>query len=509
MNDRYSNLPFAIVVIALLGAGAYMAYLIFQVQSAQAFVPGVTISATPVETGDQVKSTIVADSLAPSPDPTSTPTFTPPPTAAPATPAPTFVPYTPTAAPAPRFVVWSAEAENVYLRELPNGRVLADVANASLADDTGARLNEAGLTWARVCVRTPMAYSAVTACGWMAADFLFPWEPGEYAVVRADLGANLRTSPNGSIATWLPDGTPLRLSGRYDGDWREVYLLNGVYGWVHTSLLQPAPSLSSTSPTSTPAPAAPAPMPARRGVMQSILPVHLYTETVSHTLYLPFVSREPARVDVTDDILAHSLIGVCRAVDESDSFSWNAVYTCNSDGRIVGLPSSGWVSLSRTYEPGMQGYPWGQAVRWYIEYPLPQRVSPDQVLGLQICLSTQYWRPDEVFVQQGTWERGAVQNIALDPNPDKMPFVDEFMADIWQAHGETQTVIPPLPSYNIYHPCTDTFFPVTPDEDGVLRLVLRTADDAQPPDHGTYGFGSFTFDDGVYFPSSIYLVYQP
>jgi len=421
---------------------------------------------------------------------------------------PTILPTT-TPTPLPLFVVWSPTAETVYLRELPNGRVQTKIDNGSLARDTGPRLQNAGLTWSRVCVLSEAAYSVISTCGWVADDFLYPWRDGQYSQVQADLGANLRAAPDGSILIWLPDGTPVLPTGRYDGDWREVRLLNDVAGWVYGTLLQDSPALTTGSPL--PGNAAvldetPIPVHSGRRPLQSVLP---YTETITHTLYLPFIAKSPSRLDITQDFRAQSLTAICDVYTTPDAFSWNDVYTCNTYLRSLFVPTERMI-VSRKLMDSMGQYISGMDTRIFVEYPVPSDIALDKVLGIEMCLSTQYWRPDKVYLQVGTWTPGAVWEIATSPDLDKNVYADKFFGDIWQNYGSVLYTIPPLPRYTPYDPCTPTFIPVSPDTDGVLRFVMRTADDQQPPTYGAFGFGNYyhDFDTHQEYLSTVYLVYE-
>jgi hypothetical protein len=145
-----------------------------------------------------------------------TPTWTRVPTE---TPRPTRTPA-PTATPETVYVVWSAYAEKVNLREEPAGRILKGIANGSVVHPQGGVREEGGYTWIEVSHRRQL--------GWMA-DVLV-WEMvGGYEVLEE--GADYYQAPGGTVLGTLPGGTPYRVLAEEEG-WREIALPDGRRVWV-------------------------------------------------------------------------------------------------------------------------------------------------------------------------------------------------------------------------------------------------------------------------------------
>ena len=167
--------------------------------------------------------------------PSLTPSWTP-------TQAPTQIatdPPTATATPRPAYLVWSHEGQGGYLREEPNGRILTLLENGTYTEDLDQMTDEAGLRWKYLLVY----FWSSSKAGWVAEPLLHPVPDGTLVQIVSEEGAYLRSDPQGSILTWLGNGSPLIL---LDGEtetggyvWQAVETLDGQQGWVLDRLLTP------------------------------------------------------------------------------------------------------------------------------------------------------------------------------------------------------------------------------------------------------------------------------
>ena len=161
--------------------------------------------------------------LASDPTPTTLPTATASPTAT-ALPSPTptlLVPSpTPSPTPEPVYLIWSAHAEKVNLRDDPAGPILAAVANGTVVNPRNEVVESNGYTWVKVEVDEET--------GWIA-DFLI-WEAeDEYRVLNGARACY--AAREGAYKAALFKGTPYRLVATEER-WMRIQLLDGEACWL-------------------------------------------------------------------------------------------------------------------------------------------------------------------------------------------------------------------------------------------------------------------------------------
>jgi len=158
--------------------------------------------------------------------PTPTPTGTPLPTMAP-TPEPS-----PT--PSPQNLVWAPDTVGAYLRDSPNGTILALIPNGDSLEVSDQVEKMGGVFWYQVW------YGGQS--GWVVADYVHQFTNPSFLVVASEAGAYLRDAPQGQVLSWLSQGTPIEwVLQELDGDafiWAQVELPDGSVGWVARFLLE-------------------------------------------------------------------------------------------------------------------------------------------------------------------------------------------------------------------------------------------------------------------------------
>ena len=145
-----------------------------------------------------------------------TPTWTPVPTA---TFAPTRTPA-PTPTPSPVYVIWSAQAEAVNMRDEPAGNVVAVVANGEVVTLFNEIEESGGYTWVKV--------DHAGQSGWIANILIWEMEGG-YRLL--DATQDYYDTPDGAYKGTLPKSTPYQLLATDEG-WIEIELPDGERGWI-------------------------------------------------------------------------------------------------------------------------------------------------------------------------------------------------------------------------------------------------------------------------------------
>lgn len=176
-----------------------------------------------------VSSAFVPRAEAVEPSPTATILPSPTPTA---TPLPTMIPtLQPT--PVPVAYVWAADTTGAYLRQGPNGAILALLPNGASVELTDLIEKWGGLFWYQVWYGDQI--------GWIVADFVHQLAGEPVVAVSNEQGAFLRDAPQGNVITWLSQGTPImQVLEEVEDDpviWVKVVLPDQRQGWVARFLL--------------------------------------------------------------------------------------------------------------------------------------------------------------------------------------------------------------------------------------------------------------------------------
>ncbi|RLD05727.1 MAG: hypothetical protein DRI56_08980 [Chloroflexota bacterium] len=173
----------------------------------------VTVVVVSVSTGSAFASEPTSTPL-----PTALPTLLPTATTLPS-PTPTQAP-SPTPTPETVYVIWSAHAEKVNMREEPAGYILAAVANGVAVNPLNEIVESNGYTWVKVEVED--------RTGWIAN--LLIWEAVE-GYRTLDGTRDCYSAKEGPYRDTLFNGTPYLLLAT-DEKWMRVQLLDEKTCWL-------------------------------------------------------------------------------------------------------------------------------------------------------------------------------------------------------------------------------------------------------------------------------------
>jgi hypothetical protein len=151
-------------------------------------------------------------------------------TASAPSPTPTFPPLqTPTSLPVPKTgLVWSRNANGVYLWKSPQGKILTRLPNGTSVGILEARSSYGSLPWVKV--------HSPSGVGWILLTQVFRRDERPVAYITIKEGTFLRDRPRGGVEQALSMGTPImNILGTHEAEgriWVQVAVLDGAVGWV-------------------------------------------------------------------------------------------------------------------------------------------------------------------------------------------------------------------------------------------------------------------------------------